>query len=77
MAVMRMAQVRRLLHSQLAVSPEVAAIALGVGKVAVDGAIERGAIPTVNLGEGARKRPIPTAWLREQLRIDGETVKAT
>jgi hypothetical protein len=60
---MTTAEVRRLLCTELAVSPEVAAIALGVGKVAVDGAISRGAIPAVNLREGARKRPISMAWL--------------
>jgi hypothetical protein len=71
---MTMVAVRRLLCSQLAVSPEVAAIALGIGKVALEGAMERGAVPTIDLGDGARKRPIPTSWLREQLRIDDETV---
>jgi hypothetical protein len=42
----------------LAVSPKIPAIALGVGITAVDGAIERGAIPTIDMGVGARKRPI-------------------
>jgi hypothetical protein len=40
---MTIAAVRRLLHNRLAVSPEVAAIALSIGKT-LEGAIERGAV---------------------------------
>jgi hypothetical protein len=64
------AQIRRLLRQKLAVSPAIAAVALGVGQDAVDNAIERGAIPTVDLGPGARKRPIPTSWLRKVLGLE-------
>lgn len=63
------AKVRHLVLTQLAVSPPIAALALGIGETALDGAIKRGAVPVVDLGEAARRRQIPTSWLRQQLRI--------
>ena len=62
-------QLRHLLTTQLAVSASVAAQALNIGKDAMDGAIARGAIPTVDLGKGAKRRPVPTSWIRRQLQM--------
>ena len=67
------AQLRKLLTTKLAVSASVAAEALNIGKIAFDGAIARGAVPTVDLGKApsaSRFRPVGSVsnckWRRRQ-----------
>ena len=64
------AQLRKLLTTKLAVSASIAAEALNIGKIAFDAAVARGAVPTVDLGKGAKRKPIPTAWIRQQLKLE-------
>jgi hypothetical protein len=66
---MTLAELLLLLRTKLAVEPPIVEQALDIGPTALDGAIKRGAVPTVDLGDGARLRRIPTAWLRAQLQI--------
>jgi len=74
---MTLAELLLLLRTKLAVEPPIVEQALDIGPTALDGAIKRGAVPVVNLGDGARLRRIPTAWLRAQLQIaDGDFLAA-
>ena len=66
------AKLRKLLTTKFTVDASVVAQALGVGKDAINNAIDRGAIPVVDLGEGAKRKPILTSWVRQQLRMEDE-----
>jgi hypothetical protein len=70
------AEIRRLLESRLAVDPSIVCEALGVGMTALNGAIQRGIVPVINLGPGSKKRPIPSWWVRRQLGIEMEDGKS-
>ena len=61
-----------LLRTRLAVKSTVVAQAFGVGHVAITNGISRGAVPTIDLGKGSRVKPVPSAWVRQQLRLDEE-----
>src|SRR6516162_5928202 len=77
LSLMTLAELLLLLRTKLAVEPPIVEQALDIGPTALDGAIKRGAVPVVNLGDGARLRRIPTAWLRAQLQIaDGDFLAA-
>jgi hypothetical protein len=63
-------ELKRLLHTKLALSKRLTAQCLGIGQTAMDGAVRRGAVPTVDLGKGSRRETVPTAWTRQQLGME-------
>jgi hypothetical protein len=60
-------EILALLRSRLTVDPSVVQQALGIGEWALDGAIKRGICPAVDLGKGAKRKPIPSWWVLKQL----------
>lgn len=70
-------QILELLRTRLTVDPSVVQQALGIGEFALNGAIERGACPVIDLGPGAKRRPIPSWWVLQQLGLhEGDRKKA-
>jgi hypothetical protein len=63
-------ELRHLLLTQLALSKRLTAQCLGIGQTAMDGAVRRGAVPTINLGKGSRRNTVPTSWTRQQLGME-------
>ena len=66
------AQILELLHTRLAVDPEIVQQAFGIGEDALNGAIERGACPAIDLGPGAKRKPIPSWWVLQKLGLGEE-----
>jgi hypothetical protein len=60
-------EILELLRTRLTVDPSVVQQALGIGEWALDGAIKRGVCPAIDLGPGAKRKPIPSWWVLKML----------
>jgi hypothetical protein len=61
-------EIKRQILTKLTVPPwPTTGRALNLGRSATYDAIARGEIPTIAIG---RKRPVPTAWLRQKLGLE-------